>query len=148
MKPSPFMSAFAARTLAAGEIATWPSPCGPDCSYNQSFFGPSFSCSPVQSNQTGTAQSRWEAKAQPGNTSDTLSIQWLSSLDGPTQSFTDCVPYNSTYNIAVRYSNGIQTVDVQSTPPQSSFGTNDPLTYWGTPGNPKGEMDGMLAWTS
>lgn len=75
VKPSPFMSAFAARTLAAGEIATWPSPCGPDCSYNQSFFGPSFSCSPAQSNRTGSAQLRWDAKSRPGNTSDTLSIQ-------------------------------------------------------------------------
>jgi hypothetical protein len=140
---------FAARALTAGRISEWPSPCGPDCTYNQSFFGPSFSCSPAYSNETGSAVTRWSADLQPGDTYDTLSLQWLSSLDGPTQSFSTCLSYNSTYDITVRFSGGIQHLDIQHITLHSTFGTSDPLSNWATPpgngaGNPDGEVDYVL----
>lgn len=143
------MLTVAARTLTAGQIAAWPSPCGPDCAYNLSFFGPSFNCSAAFSNQTGTATLRWQASSQSGNTSDILSMQWLSDLDGPTQSFSDCISYNSTYNISVEFNSGIQRVNLQSVTLQSTFGTQNPLSDWGPPsgngaGNPEGEVVNVL----
>ena len=34
----------AARVLTGGEIINWPSPCGSNCSYSVSFFGPAYNC--------------------------------------------------------------------------------------------------------
>jgi hypothetical protein len=128
------MLTVSSRTLMAG-IMTWPSPCGPDCSYNQSFVGPSFSCSPAQSNATGSAVLRWSTTTQKSNTADTFSIEWLSDYSTLIMSYTSCVAYNSTYHIGVHYSNNTQIVDVQQTELHSSFGTNNTI-----PGDPNGEQ--------
>ncbi|KAJ7457721.1 hypothetical protein FB451DRAFT_1274087 [Mycena latifolia] len=123
--PAPIVQTVASKTLLESAITTWPSPCGSDCSYNLTFFGPSFSCSAPSNNPIEARVPIWIV--QPvlmGSTTDTLRVQYISDFQGNIQSETNCTSFNSTYNIAIQFQGSQQTVEVLDVGLGPSFGTN------------------------
>ncbi|KAJ6573158.1 hypothetical protein DFH09DRAFT_1362250 [Mycena vulgaris] len=115
--PATFTQTVASKAVIEAEIATWTNPCGSDCSYNITFFAPSFSCSAPSDS---AIQSRIPIWSLPG----------IAVLD-TVLSQTTCSSFNSTYNIAIEFRDNVQKVEVLDVALGSSFGTdltliNDP----------------------
>lgn len=111
---------IATRVLTGGEIITWPSPCGSNCSYIVSFVGPAYKCQKLDSlpsnvNLTSSGGTPGESPfVYVAEGRYTLpSTVWLGSLDTqglwivrgivPDYFVTRCQLFESTYTTAVQY---------------------------------------------
>jgi hypothetical protein len=111
---------IATRVLTGGEIITWLSPCGSNCSYTVSFVGPAYKCQKLDSlpsdvNLTSSGGTPGESSfvyiAEGRYTSP--STVWSGSLDTqglwivrgivPDYLVTQCQLFESTYTIFVQY---------------------------------------------
>jgi hypothetical protein len=123
--PAPIVQTVASKTLLESAITAWPSTCGPNCSYNLTFFGPSFSCSAPSSTPIEARVPIWFVPpVSTRSTTDTLSVQYISDFQGNIQSETNCTSFNSTYNLVIQFQGSQPTVkvlDIELGPP---FGTN------------------------
>ncbi|KAJ7898358.1 hypothetical protein B0H13DRAFT_2032084 [Mycena leptocephala] len=128
--PAPIVQTVASKTLLESAITAWPSTCGPNCSYNLTFFGPSFSCSAPSSTPIEARVPIWFVPpVSTRSTTDTLSVQYISDFQGniqslPSESETNCTSFNSTYNLVIQFQGSQPTVkvlDIELGPP---FGTN------------------------
>ncbi|KAJ7822708.1 hypothetical protein B0H13DRAFT_2291391 [Mycena leptocephala] len=123
--PAPIVQTVASKTLLESAITAWPSTCGPNCSYNLTFFGPSFSCSAPSSTPIEARVPIWfMPPVSTRSTTDTLSVQYISDFQGNIQSETNCTSFNSTYNLVIQFQGSQPTVkvlDIELGPP---FGTN------------------------
>ncbi|KAJ6535760.1 hypothetical protein B0H19DRAFT_1184132 [Mycena capillaripes] len=123
--PGPIAQSVANKAIIDDSIATWPSPCGPDCSYNLSFFAPSFKCSAPTSSAIQAVFPIWQLQPTiKGTTTDTLSVLYLSDFQGNIQTQTNCTSFNATYSLSVQYRANQQTVEVLNIAAGASFGTN------------------------
>ena len=138
--PTASIQNLAARTLLSGSIPPWSNPCPGStlCSYNQTFFAPSFNCSQPQ-NVTdlfnGIPLARWSASVETGLERDFLSVTWVSNLnETATVLSTNCTSYNSTYDVTISFreeqSRGtIPDIVVNRITLEKSFGTADPRNW-------------------
>jgi hypothetical protein len=114
--------------FSTGQMATWPSPCGSNCSYTVSFPGPALSC--VAGNPNGTNvpiliadQIIYNATAAyPGTLNSTGPVIGPSGLlitvpaNGTlAPNVINCTLYSATYQTTVQYTNNSATVGVQTT---------------------------------
>ncbi|KAJ7713351.1 hypothetical protein B0H14DRAFT_3901993 [Mycena olivaceomarginata] len=123
----PIPQSVANKTLIDQDIATWTSPCGAgaDYSYNLTFFAPSFKCSASTSTAVQAVVPIWNVQALiKGTDTDTLSVQYLSDLEGNIISKTNCTSFNSTYSLAVAYHDNQQKINILNITLGSTFGTN------------------------
>ncbi|KAJ7713356.1 hypothetical protein B0H14DRAFT_3016562, partial [Mycena olivaceomarginata] len=123
----PIPQSVANKALIDQDIATWMSPCGAgaDCSYNLTFFAPSFKCSAPMSTAIQAVVPIWNVQAPiKGTDTDTLSVQYLSDLEGNIISQTNCTSFNSTYSLAVAYHDNQQKINILNITLGSTFGTN------------------------
>ncbi|KAI9644752.1 hypothetical protein NHQ30_006779 [Ciborinia camelliae] len=120
--PNPGIQKLASQIFAQGTILPPVSPCGANCSYKQAFYGPALQCSDV-SNNTNFSHSidgsvYYNAKDLTKFGEDEYSlmeiiITYFNSTDS---SFPDeytsiiCLPYNTTYDISVNYTNGLPKI--------------------------------------
>ena len=122
---------IATRVLTSGEIISLPSPCGSNCSYSVSFFGPAYDCenatdlSQAPSSITGfvtpdvlTVWGSVDDYEAPGTEKpSSLSSQglWIrTGLDGPDLILL-CTVHNATYQSNVTYANNLQTITTEVT---------------------------------
>ena len=122
---------IAARVLTNGEIITWPSPCGTNCSYSVSFIGPAYQCVPVDDSSTSvpnlnSTSPNWPPPLDPivyyyamdpavnGNATNITAEQglWFVFTNG---SFIHCSLYNATYTTHVNYTNNLPVVETNIT---------------------------------
>ncbi|KAJ7354228.1 hypothetical protein DFH08DRAFT_955626 [Mycena albidolilacea] len=111
----PIPQSVANKALIDQDIATWTSPCGAgaDCSYNLTFFAPSFKCSAPTSTAVQAIVPIWNVQALiKGTDTDTLSVQYFSDLEGNIISQTNCTSFNSTYSLAVAYHDNQQKINI------------------------------------
>ncbi|KAJ7697191.1 hypothetical protein B0H17DRAFT_1052341 [Mycena rosella] len=123
--PAPIVQTVASKALLESNIATWPNPCGSDCSYNLTFFAPSFSCSEPSGSSIQGRVNIWSVlPIIEGTTADILNVQYISDFQGNILSETNCTSFNSTYTVAIQFQDNQQSVDVLDIALGSSFGTN------------------------
>ncbi|KAL0576242.1 hypothetical protein V5O48_005724 [Marasmius crinis-equi] len=131
--PSTTIQALASKVLISNSISTWESPCGrsSSCSYNQTFFAPSFQCTSPNNLPLRGPESllRWSASVEEGNDRDVLSVRWVSDFHNSTISATNCTSYNSTYDVSVRFRGGNPDIVVNSIEPGETFGTGTPENW-------------------
>ncbi|KAJ7112052.1 hypothetical protein C8R43DRAFT_153734 [Mycena crocata] len=120
--PAPITQNVANRALIEMGVATWPSPCG-DCSYNLTFFAPSFSCSTPTSAAIQARIPSWNAQLFPGAVTDILDVEYISDFQGNILSKTNCTSFNSTYSISVDFHANQQRVQVLDITAGPQFGT-------------------------
>ncbi|KAJ7657264.1 hypothetical protein DFH06DRAFT_1297931 [Mycena polygramma] len=127
--PGPIAQSVANKALVDASIAAWPNPCGADCSYNLTFFAPSFQCSTPSSAAVQAVVATWDVGAViKGTSTDTLNVQYISDFEGNIQSQTNCTSFNSTYSLSVGFRANQQTITVLEIAIGSSFGTNSTVT--------------------
>ncbi|KAJ7498319.1 hypothetical protein B0H11DRAFT_1997420 [Mycena galericulata] len=122
--PGPIAQSVANKALVDEAFATWPSPCGSDsdCSYNLTFFAPSFECSAPTNSPIQSVVPLWDVQtATKGTDTDTLNVQYV-TVASTTLSQTNCTSFNSTYSPAVEFRDNQQTINTEITL-GSSFGT-------------------------
>lgn len=109
--PSAPLRRIAIRVLTNGELITWPSPCGINCSYTATFFGPAYQCnngslegSPLQNSSLSSGVSPYYAIA----TDDTM---WISTGISPNINVTYCTFNNATYTTNVQYTNNLPVMN-------------------------------------
>ncbi|KAF9263774.1 hypothetical protein L218DRAFT_309113 [Marasmius fiardii PR-910] len=132
--PSMAIQGLAVKTLTSNSVSRWRNPCeATPCSYNQTFFAPSFNCSFLRTvNLTVNDLTRWFASVERGVDSDKLSITWVSDPTGSALSTTSCVSFNSTYDVSIRFQEGgVEGADVvvNSITPVRTFGTANPRNW-------------------
>ncbi len=126
--PAPVTQTVANKALIEGSIATLQSPCGQNCSYNLTFFAPSFKCTPPTGSRVEARIPSWEAgPTVKGDDVDTLNIKWISDFQSNFQSVTNCTSYNSTYTLNVAFEDNKQQIDIRDVSSGSPFGTNQTL---------------------
>ncbi|KAL0069990.1 hypothetical protein AAF712_002887 [Marasmius tenuissimus] len=148
--PSTSIQNLATRSLLSPSISPWLNPCpASSCSYNQTFFAPSFNCSPpenVTNLFNGLPLARWSASAETGLGADALNVTWVSSLNPTTVLSTNCTSFNSTYDITISFDQGERSsgpgVAINRIVLGQQFGTADPRN-WSTPtgGNSSSPVD-------
>ncbi|KAJ7440809.1 hypothetical protein B0H11DRAFT_2098359 [Mycena galericulata] len=122
--PGPIAQSVANKALVDEAFATWPSPCGSDsdCSYNLTFFAPSFECSAPTNSAIQSVVPLWDVQtATKGTGTDTLNVQYV-TVASTTLSQTNCTSFNSTYILTVEFRDNQQTINSEITL-GSSFGT-------------------------
>ncbi|KAK1230405.1 hypothetical protein PQX77_006504 [Marasmius sp. AFHP31] len=155
--PSTSIQNLATRSLfSTSGVSPWPNPCPTSsCSYNQTFFAPSFDCSPPENITNlfnGLPLARWSASVETGLEADALNVTWVSSLNPITVLSTNCTSVNSTYDVTISFDGGERSlasgpgpgVVVNRIVLGELFGTADPRN-WSVPsgsgsigGNPFG----------
>ena len=119
---------IATRVITSGEIITWGSPCGSNCSYTISFIGPAYRCQKLDSlpsnvnltssgGNPGQSPFVYVAEGRYRSSSATPSTVWLGDLDtqglwvvrgiAPYENITRCQLFESTYTTNVQYSENI-----------------------------------------
>ncbi|KAJ8078229.1 hypothetical protein PM082_000435 [Marasmius tenuissimus] len=148
--PSTSIQNLATRSLLSPSISSWLNPCpASSCSYNQTFFAPSFNCSPpenVTNLFNGLPLARWSASVETGLEADALNVTWVSSLNPTTVLSTNCTSFNSTYDITISFDQGERSsgpgVAINRIVIGEPFGTADPRN-WSTPtGGNSSSVDG------
>ncbi|KAL6303627.1 hypothetical protein BKA93DRAFT_826456 [Sparassis latifolia] len=129
---SPIVQTIAVQTLSSGSYTTWPSPCGPNCNYNTSYWAPWYNCSPEQPFGIDHVE-KWIASDNPSLTQDNLTIVWLSAPFGEELNQTTCYAWNATYDISVSYSDGVQLVVVDHVEPRGPIATDQLKADGGQP---------------
>jgi hypothetical protein len=124
----PIVQTVANKALLEADIAQWPSPCGPSCSYNVTFFAPTFSCSASLSSAIQARVPIWSVPPLiKGETTDTLTVRYISNFQTNTQSQTNCTSFNSTYIVAVEFRDNQQNVKLLDLKVGPSFGTGSTI---------------------
>ena len=118
---------FVYRIFTSSEVIPWPSPCGTNCSYNATFFGPAYNCVTalnatlaLQNLQDVTSESAtlgpsgclYYAEDVPGNmTTQGLWFEYTSN----NLTVIQCQLHNTTYDIAVQFLNNQLNVSTELT---------------------------------
>ncbi|KAJ7138946.1 hypothetical protein C8R46DRAFT_1321067 [Mycena filopes] len=138
--PATILDSVASKSLLEWAITLWPSPCGADCAYNVTFFGPSFRCSAPTGTpdllpaQIGAAM--WHvAPVVAGTTTDTLTVQYMTDLKVQNNTWweTNCTSFNSTYRVAIQFHGNQQSVELLDVALGPSFGMNDGIITYQDP---------------
>ena len=122
--PSYQLIRIATRVLTTGQVLTFPSPCGPDCTYNVTFAGPAFQCRPYDSSLplpdlSAYGPNNWVPGAYlqfdvvffsvEVRGADTGNGLWVLYGPGPNRT-TFCTFWNATYNSNVNFRNNIAEI--------------------------------------
>ena len=110
--PADQFSRFIYRVFTSG-IIPWPSPCGSNCSYRATFYGPAYNCIEVydpptlQNNTNLTGPCLFFASDIPGNLSAQGLWMQFSKFADPFANLTtlQCQLHNTTYDISVEFRN-------------------------------------------
>jgi hypothetical protein len=112
---------FMLSVFTTGQIGTWPSPCGSNCTYDVSFEAPAVSCVPGNPNGTNAPTLSFDAViynatvVYPSTSNDSWPTGLLVTTPGDgTANIISCSLYTSTYQITVQYENNNATVRLQN----------------------------------
>ncbi|KAG8935845.1 hypothetical protein FRC02_006091 [Tulasnella sp. 418] len=130
-RPSPLLKRAAVQVLT-GQEPSWPSPCGTNCSYNYQFQGLSLNCSeedPELTSEISFGQTElynaitMDRPDETGLYVSYLRLKWSSKgVPGFADSALFCVPWITTFDVAVNYNNSGQQITIKNSKKETFFG--------------------------